>query len=93
MDPLRLVARTAFAFMFILVLVRLSGKRTVKHADMTSFVVALIVGDMFDDLIWAEVAASQFIIGVGTLLLVHLLVSEQVFRAGTRTWQRSYQRR
>ena len=91
MDPLRLVARTAFAFVFIFVLVRVSGQRTVKQGDAASFVVAIIIGDMFDDLIWAEVAASQFVIGVGTLLLVHLLVSENAYSSGTRTWQRPYE--
>jgi uncharacterized membrane protein YcaP (DUF421 family) len=91
MDPLRLAVRAAFAFVFIFVLVRVSGKRTVKRGDAASFVVAIIIGDMFDDLIWAEVAVSQFIIGVGTLLFVHLLVSENAYRSGTRTWQRPYE--
>jgi uncharacterized membrane protein YcaP (DUF421 family) len=89
MDPLRLVVRTAFAFVFILVLLRLSGKRTVKQGDLASFAVALIIGDMFDDLIWAEVAASQFVVGVGTLVSLHLLVNLSLFSSGTRTWRRS----
>ena len=93
MDPLRLMVRTAFGFVFIFVLLRISGERTVKQADSASFVIALIIGDMFDDLIWAEVAASQFVIGVGTLLLVHLLVSENTFRTGTRAWQRRREQR
>jgi len=89
MDPLRLLARAAFAYVFILVLLRLSGKRTVKQGDMASFVVALIIGDMFDDLIWAEVPASQFVIGVGTLVFLHLLVIVNLFASVTRTWRRS----
>jgi uncharacterized membrane protein YcaP (DUF421 family) len=89
MDPLRLLARTAFAYVFILVLLRLSGKRTVKQGDAASFVVALIIGDMFDDLIWAEVPASQFVIAVGTLVFLHLLVIVNLFTSGTRTWRRS----
>ena len=93
MDPLRLVVRTAFAFGFIFVLLRVSGERTVKQGDTASFVVALIIGDMFDDLIWAEVAASQFVVGVGSLLLAHLLVSDNVFRSGRRTWQRRLEQR
>ena len=88
MDPLRLMVRTAFGFVFIFVLLRVAGERTVKQADSASFVVALIIGDMFDDLIWAEVAAAQFVIGVGTLLFVHLLVSDNMFKSGGRLWQR-----
>ena len=93
MDPLRLVVRATFAFVFIFVLVRLAGKRTVKQGDPASFVVAIIIGDMFDDLIWAEVAVSQFVIGVGALLFVHLLISENAYLSGTRTWQRRSEER
>ena len=93
MDPARLVVRTIFAYVFIIMLLRVSGERTVKRGDTASFVIALIIGDMFDDLIWAEVAASQFVIGVGTLLLVHLLVSDNTFLTGTRAWQRRREER
>jgi uncharacterized membrane protein YcaP (DUF421 family) len=93
MDPLRLVVRAAFAFVFIFVLLRVSGERTVRQGDLASFVVALIIGDMFDDLIWAEVAATQFVVGVGTLLFVHFLVAEARFTSGTRTWQHQDDRR
>jgi uncharacterized membrane protein YcaP (DUF421 family) len=87
MDPFRLIVRATFAFVFIFVLLRVSGERTVKRGDVASFAVALIIGDMFDDLIWAEVAAAQFVVGVGTLLFVHFLVAEARFKSGTRRWQ------
>ena len=93
MNPLRLIVRAAFAFVFIFVLLRVSGERTVKKGDLASFVVALIVGDMFDDLIWAEIAATQFVVGVGTLVFVHFLVAEAGFRSGTRMWQHQADRR
>jgi uncharacterized membrane protein YcaP (DUF421 family) len=93
MDPLRLMVRTVFAFVFILVLVRVSGERAVKQGDLASFVVALIVGDMFDDLIWAEIAATQFVVGVGTLLFAHFLVAEAWFRSATRMWRHQADRR
>jgi uncharacterized membrane protein YcaP (DUF421 family) len=87
MDPLRLIVRAAFAFVFIFILLRVSGKRTVKQGDLKSFVVALIIGDMFDDLIWAEIPATQFVVGVGTLVFVHFLVADAWFKSGTRMWQ------
>jgi uncharacterized membrane protein YcaP (DUF421 family) len=93
MDPLRLIVRATFAFVFIFVLLRVSGERTVKQSDLASFVVALIVGDMFDDLIWAEIAATQFVVGVGTLVFVHFLVAEAWFRSGTRMWRHQADRR
>jgi uncharacterized membrane protein YcaP (DUF421 family) len=93
MDPLRLMVRTVFAFVFIFVLLRVSGERTVKQGDLASFVVALIVGDMFDDMIWAEVPAAQFVVGVGTLVFVHFVVAESRFLSVTRIWRHNEERR
>jgi uncharacterized membrane protein YcaP (DUF421 family) len=89
MDPLRLIVRTLFGYVFLLVLIRLTGKRTVKHGGVANFVVALVVGDMFDDLVWAEVPAAQFVVAVGTLVFLHLLASINLYISGARTWRRS----
>lgn len=89
MDPLRIVVRVVFGFVFALVLVRLSGKRTIAEADASSFVVAVIIGDMFDDLFWAEVPAAEFAVGVGTLFGVHLLVATNRYASGARAWLRA----
>jgi uncharacterized membrane protein YcaP (DUF421 family) len=74
MDPLRIAVRAAFAFLVLLVLVRVSGKRTVKQGSPFDFTVALILGDMFDDAVWAEVAMSQFVVASGVLVGVHVLM-------------------
>lgn len=92
MDPLRIIVRVAFAFVFALILVRLSGRRVVHEADASSFVVAVIIGDMFDDLFWAEVPAAEFVAGVGTLMFVHLVVSMNKYHSGARDWLRRARR-
>ena len=89
MDPLRLIVRVVFAYVFALALIRASGKRTVKQGDTISFVVAVIIGDMFDDLFWAEVSAAQFAVATGVLVLLHALGSVTLFRAGERNWRRA----
>lgn len=88
MDPLRIIVRIVFGWLFVLILVRLSGKRTVHEGDASSFVVAIIVGDMFDDLFWAEVPAAEFAAGVGTLILLHLFVETNRYASGARDWLR-----
>ena len=75
MDPIRIAIRAAFAYVFLLVMVRLSGKTSVAQGSSTDFVLAMIFGDMVDDLVWAEVATSQFVVGVGTLFIVRLLTA------------------
>jgi uncharacterized membrane protein YcaP (DUF421 family) len=89
MDPLRLVVRVIFAYLFALALMRVSGKRAVKQGDAPSFVLALILGDMFDDLFWAEISASQFVVATGTLVLMHVTASVTLFRAGQRRWRQA----
>ena len=87
MDLWRIAVRAVFVYLFALALVRASGKRSVRHADATSFVLALILGDMFDDALWADVPMAQFIVGSGTLALVHLFASTDVAARQRRRWQ------
>jgi uncharacterized membrane protein YcaP (DUF421 family) len=89
MDPVRIVVRVLFVYVVALALIRVSGKRAVKQGDLTSFVVAIILGDMFDDAFWAEVPMSEFVVGAGTLLLMHSLITLDIFSRGMRTWQRA----
>lgn len=82
MDPLRIATRAAFAYIVLLVLIRLTGKRTVAHSSPFDFTVALIVGDLVDDAVWAEVAISQFLAALTSLTMVHLLLDVWRYRAG-----------
>lgn len=88
MDPLRIAVRVAFTFAIVLVLIRASGKRTIRHGDLSSFVVGVIIGDLFDDFFWAEVAAAQFVVAVGTIVMVHLLLRTSLTASGMRDWLR-----
>jgi len=82
MDPLRIVIRILFAYIVLLALIRLSGKRMVKQGSPFDFTVALIVGDLVDDFLWAEVEGSAFVIAAGMLLAVHTAVDLMRYRAG-----------
>ena len=81
-DPLRIVFRVLFAYVVLLVFVRLSGKRGVKHANVFDFTVAIVLGDLIDDMLWAEVAASQFVVASGVLMIVHVALDLLRFRSG-----------
>ena len=88
MELWRIAARALFAYVFALAVMRIAGKRTVCHGDISSFVVVIVIGDMFDDLLWAEVAAAQFVVGVGALVLVHLSARLALFRSADASWRR-----
>jgi uncharacterized membrane protein YcaP (DUF421 family) len=75
MELYKILPRVIFAYIFILILLRLSGKREVARATGFDFVLALILGDLFDDLFWAEVSASQFVVAAGTLVFLQVLTA------------------
>lgn len=81
MDAYRIALRALFAYGVLLALLRAAGKRTVAQGTAFDFVLALILGDMVDDLPWAEVPAARFTIAVGTLTLLHTLVSVVAWRS------------
>jgi uncharacterized membrane protein YcaP (DUF421 family) len=81
MDPLRIAVRAAFAFLFLLALVRISGKRSIAQGSAVDFVLALIFGDTVDDLFWAEVSGAQFVAAVGTLFAVRVSLGAMTWRA------------
>ena len=82
MDPLRIVIRVVFAYVVLLVLVRLSGKRAVKQSNAFDFTLALILGDLIDDVVWAEVAVAQFVAAASVLMTAHIVVDTLKSRMG-----------
>jgi uncharacterized membrane protein YcaP (DUF421 family) len=82
MDPLRIVFRALIAFITLLALVRASGKRTVKQGTPFDFTIAVILGDMVDDAVWAEVPLSQFVVASSALVAVHVAIDMLRFRSG-----------
>jgi uncharacterized membrane protein YcaP (DUF421 family) len=82
-ELLRIAVRIVCVYVLMLVLIRLSGKRTVQQGSPFDFTIALILGDMVDDAIWAEVPAAQFIVAAAALSMIHLLFDLARYRAGS----------
>ena len=80
MDPLRIVVRVVLVYAVLRVFVRISGKRSVKQAGPFDFTLALILGDMMDDAIWADVGMAMFVVGSGALVLTHVAFELRAFR-------------
>lgn len=75
MDLWGVVARALFTYVALLGLVRASGHRTVRQGTAFDFVLALVIGDTVDDLVWGDVPAAKFAVAVGTLTLAHTLLT------------------
>lgn len=80
-DVLPLLVRVSATYLFLLVLLRVSGKRAIKATTPFDVIVAFVVGDMPDDMIWGEVPFAQGLVGIATLVLVHLLVEWATYRS------------
>jgi uncharacterized membrane protein YcaP (DUF421 family) len=75
LEPSHVALRAAAAYLWLLLGLRISGKRTVAQASPFDFVLALVIGDLVDDLVFGEVRLSQFAIATGTLVLAHWAVA------------------
>jgi uncharacterized membrane protein YcaP (DUF421 family) len=86
MDVGRIAVRALIAYVYLLVTTRSSGKRVVQQATPFDFIVALILGDLIDDCMWAEVSVAKFGVAVTSIVTMDLLVkwaalhSDLVFR-------------
>jgi uncharacterized membrane protein YcaP (DUF421 family) len=74
-DLLGIAVRISISYVFILCLLRLAGKRSIGELTSLDFVVTLIIGDLFDDIFWAEVPLSQGFTAISTIILLHTLLS------------------
>lgn len=82
MDPFRIAVRCLIAYIFLLVVMRLAGKRVVRHANAFDFVLALIVGDLVDDALWSEVPVAQFVVATATLIFMKFSLTAHKLRMG-----------
>jgi uncharacterized membrane protein YcaP (DUF421 family) len=69
-----------------LALVRISGKQSLGQLTPMDFIVTLIIGDLFDDIFWAEVPMIQGMVGFATIILVHILVTFMTSRNTSLYW-------
>jgi uncharacterized membrane protein YcaP (DUF421 family) len=83
---LGLLVRATFTYVFLLLLVRLSGKRTILEATPFDVVVALVIGDTPDDVIWGDLPLAQGIVAMGALVLLHTTVAYAAYRSRLVDW-------
>jgi len=75
MSPLAIAVRAVVAYLFLLALVRMSGKRLVSEATGIQFVLAVMIGDLIDDAMLATVPFAQLIVAAGTLAILQLSIA------------------
>lgn len=86
MSPLRIAIRAVIAYVFLLAVLRVSGKRLLAEATGMQFVLAIVVGDLIDDAVFASVPFAQFVAAAGTLTFLELLIAVAAFH-DMRIWR------
>jgi uncharacterized membrane protein YcaP (DUF421 family) len=76
-----IVLRVSVMYLYALALVRIAGKESLGQLAAMDLVVTLIIGDLFDDVFWAEVPLLQGMVGFATVVLMHMLVTFAVSRS------------
>ncbi len=76
-----IVVRALVAYVYLLFVTRMSGKRVISQATPFDFIVALILGDLIDDAVWAEVPVAKFAGAVGAILLCDALTKIGAFHS------------
>jgi uncharacterized membrane protein YcaP (DUF421 family) len=77
----RIAVRAVVVFLYLLATTRASGKRIVSQATPFDFIVALILGDLIDDALWAEVSIAKFAVAVASILVCDALVKIAAFHS------------
>ena len=73
--------RATLIYMFLLVVIRLLGKRTVGHATAFDFMVALILGEVVDEPIYGDVPFAQALVVIAVIAAWHWVNSWLSYRS------------
>jgi uncharacterized membrane protein YcaP (DUF421 family) len=77
----RIAGRTVVIYVFVLVVVRLSGKRTVGNFSALDLIVALIIGEVVDEPILGDVPIVQGLVAISTVAALHFVNSWLGYRS------------
>jgi uncharacterized membrane protein YcaP (DUF421 family) len=74
------VFRVVFIYIYVLIAVRLAGKRAASEATPLDFVTALILGDMFDGGFFGEIPVAKAAACFVTVVGLHITIRYMVYR-------------
>src|SRR5512138_2696684 len=73
--------RASFVYLFLLLIVRVLGKREIGSTSAFDLVVALILGEVVDEIIYGDVTILQGVVAIVVVALWHLLNSWASFKS------------
>jgi uncharacterized membrane protein YcaP (DUF421 family) len=76
-----IAVRAVVAYIYLCAIARASGKRVISQATPFDFLVALILGDLIDDALWAEVSMAKFAGAVGSVMVCDAITKIGAFHS------------
>ena len=86
MDPQDLLltaVRASIIYFFLLLVVRVLGKREVGSASAFDFIVALMLGEVVDEAIYGDVSMVKGLLAIAVIAIWHLVNSWASFKSRT----------
>jgi uncharacterized membrane protein YcaP (DUF421 family) len=75
--------RASFVYFFLLLVVRVLGKREIGNTSAFDLIVALILGEVVDEIIYGDVTIAQGVIAILVVAIWHLVNSWASFKSKT----------
>jgi uncharacterized membrane protein YcaP (DUF421 family) len=72
-ELLGIALRISIMYVYTLAILRMAGKRIFEHLSPLDLVIALIVGDLFDDIFWGDIPLSKALVALTTIVVLHIL--------------------
>jgi uncharacterized membrane protein YcaP (DUF421 family) len=86
LDLTGIIFRVSIMYVYALALVRIAGKQSLGQLTPMDFVVTLVIGDLFDDVFWAEVPLAEGMVGFASIILIHILFTFVTSRNTSIYW-------
>ncbi len=74
-ELLGIIVRVSILYIYVLILLRLTGKRSIGSISPLDFLTALVVGDLFDNIFWGTSPLSSGLVAVAVIIGLHALTS------------------
>ena len=81
MELLYTALRASFVYVFLLIIVRLLGKREIGNTTAFDLIVALILGEVVDEIIYGDVTMLQGVVAIVVVAIWHLVNSWASFKS------------
>ena len=73
--------RATFVYFFLLVIIRILGKREIGASSAFHLLVALMLGDVVDEVVYGDVAVAEGAVAMGVIGVWHLVNSYASFKS------------